>query len=78
MSIFFRFCGGEFAVGIPFPPLGATPEPELPLESNLVQSSQVPPLVDEATSMKDVIKRTPPVRGFFWRGFFRLKCRSCR
>jgi hypothetical protein len=71
--IFFRFCSGEFADGIPFPPSGATPEPELPLESNLVQSSRVPPLVDEATFMKDVIKRTPLVRGFLWRGFFSPK-----
>jgi hypothetical protein len=34
-----------------------------------VQSSRVPPLVDEAASMKDVIKQIPPARGFLRRGF---------
>jgi hypothetical protein len=76
----------DLADGIPCPLLGATPESELPLESKLVQSSRVPPLVDEVASVKDVIKRTPPARGFLRRGFlnssptkkFRLKYQSCR
>jgi hypothetical protein len=53
----------------PFPLSGANPESELPLESKLVQSFRVPPLVDETASVKDVIKRTSPARGFLRRGF---------
>jgi hypothetical protein len=34
-----------------------------------VQSSRVPPLVDEAAFVKDVIKRTPSERGFLQCGF---------
>jgi hypothetical protein len=56
----------------PFPLSGANPESELPLESKLVQSFRVPPLVDETASVKDVIKRTSPARGFLWRGFLNL------
>lgn len=34
-----------------------------------MQSSRVQPLVDEAASVKDVIKLIPPTRGFLRRGF---------
>jgi hypothetical protein len=59
----------DFVDVIHFPLSGATPESELPLESKLVQSSRVQPLVDEAASVKDVIKRIPSARGFLRRGF---------
>jgi len=64
----------DFAGWIPIPLLGATPESEpgvplFPLESKLVQGARVPPLVDEATSVKVVIKQIPPTRGFLRRGF---------
>jgi hypothetical protein len=54
----------DFAGRIPFPLSGATLESELPLESKLVQSSRMPPLVDKATFVKDVIKQIPPAKGF--------------
>jgi hypothetical protein len=63
----------DFADGFPFPLSSATPASELPLESKLVQSSRVPPLVDVAAFVKDVIKRTPPARGFLQRGFLNLR-----
>jgi hypothetical protein len=52
---------------------GATPEskpgvPLFPMESKLVQSSKLE-VVDEATSVKVVIRQTPPARGFLRRGF---------
>jgi hypothetical protein len=59
----------DFAGGIPFPLSGATPKSELPLESKLVQSSRVPPLVDNAASMRDVIKQILLLRGFLRRDF---------
>jgi hypothetical protein len=64
----------DFAGGLPFPLSGATLESELgvplfPLESKLVQSSRVPHLVDEAATVKVVIKQIPLARGFLRRGF---------
>jgi len=50
----------DFVGGIHFPLLGVIPKSELPLES---------PLVDEAASVKDVIKQIPPARGLLRRGF---------
>jgi len=38
------------------------------MESKLVQSSKLE-VVDEATSVKVVIRQTPPARGFLRRGF---------
>jgi hypothetical protein len=59
----------DFAGGIPFPLSGATPKSELPLESQLVQSFRVPPLVDNVASVRDVIKQIPLLRGFLLRDF---------
>jgi hypothetical protein len=64
----------DVAGGIPSPLLGATPEsvsrvPLLLVESKLVHSSRVPPLVEEAASVKVAIKQTPSARDFLRRGF---------
>jgi hypothetical protein len=64
----------DFASGIPFPLSGATLEldlgvPLFSLDSKLLQSSRVPPLVDKATSGKVVIKQISSARGFLRRAF---------
>lgn len=64
----------DVASRIPSPLLGATPElvpgvPLLLMESKLVHSSWVPPLIEEAAFVKVAIKQTPSVRDFLRRGF---------